>query len=248
MAVSWYDAELIGQKVEATGINRFWFQIKSDVPLSYDPGQFFTLDLPIGEKRIDRWRSYTIANQFDGSNIVEFIISYKKNGLASEYFFNEINKGDTVKLKGPEGTFVLPKAKDQRIVMLAAGTGIAPFRAMLQELSSQGHSYPSIDLYFGTKTEKTILYLEELEDWAHFVERLTIHVCFSRESKIPKTKSKLNYHLGYIHPVYLSQQKAASKNTQYLICGWSAMIDESVAHLMNTMKVSREQIRYELFG
>ncbi|NOT37847.1 MAG: FAD-dependent oxidoreductase [Saprospiraceae bacterium] len=244
----WYDAELIGSREETKGTNRFWFKILHDKPLDYQAGQFFTFDLPTGEKRLDRWRSYTIANTFDNSNIIELIISYKKNGLASEYFFNEINKGDKIKFKGPEGTFVLPDAKDHSIIMLATGTGLAPFRAMLQKIDKEKLHYNSLHLIFGTRKEKDILYYEELEDFAHFIENLHIDICLSRENKLPKNTKNMHFHSGYIHPIYLNLDKKKINNSTFMICGWNTMLDEAVANLITKMNVDKKKIKLEMFG
>lgn len=50
MPTIWHEAELIGQKEEAKGTNRFWFRILEDTPLHYEAGQFLTFDLPTGDK------------------------------------------------------------------------------------------------------------------------------------------------------------------------------------------------------
>lgn len=244
----WYDVEFIGSREETKGTNRFWFKILHDSPLEYESGQFFTFDLPTGEKRLDRWRSYTISNAFDGSNIIELCISYKKNGLASEYFFNEINKGDKIKFKGPEGTFILPESKDNSLILLATGTGIAPFRAMLQTVDKQKLSYKTIHLIFGTRKAKDILYLEELEDFGHFINNMKIDICLSRETKLPSSTKEIQYHTGYIHPIYQAFDKKKINESTFMICGWTNMIDEALANLLTKMNVDKKKIKLEMFG
>lgn len=250
MPTEWFDLEFIGQKVEVSGTNRFWFRKVDAEPLHYLPGQFLVFDLPTGEKRADRWRSYSIANISDGSNIVEICVTFKNGGKASDYLFNEINKGDIISCKGPDGSFLLPENHDQHLVFLASGSGIVPFRCMLQNMSYNGNPYKSITLYFGVRKEKTILYREELEDWAHFVDKFTAHICFSQEEHLPKSSSELQYHLGYIHPIYLADltKKAKLKNTHFLVCGWSIMTDEAITHLTNTLEVPKNKIQCELYG
>ncbi|MBK8154714.1 MAG: hypothetical protein IPK61_17825 [Saprospiraceae bacterium] len=68
----------------------------------------------------------------------------------------KINKGDTVSRKGPDGSFLLPENHDQHLFFLASGSGIVPFRCMLQDMSYNGNPYKSITLYFGVRKEKTI--------------------------------------------------------------------------------------------
>ncbi len=249
MTTNWHEAEFIGQKEETKGTNRFWLKVLSDNPVPYEAGQFFTFDLPTGEKRADRWRSYSIANRYDESKLIELCISYKKNGLASEFFFNEVNKGDKLKLKGPEGVFTLPQDLTKPIFMLCTGTGIVPFRAMLQEIEKKQLQVSNLHLIFGTRKEKDILFYEELQDFAHFIDGLKISICLSRESKLPKKKYKnITFFEGYIHPVYLKDNMAKDSNALFMICGWSKMIDEAVVHLIKDLGVDRRQIKMELFG
>lgn len=247
MQATWYDAEFMGQKVESPTTNRFWFKLHHDNPIQYKAGQFLTFDLPVSDKRLERWKSYSIANRYDGSNAIELGITYKKGGIASNYFFDTLNKGDMIRCKGPEGNFVLPSDTNQKLIMVATGSGIVPFRCMMQEIAATQNQYPEIHLIFGTRKEKDILYLEELEDWAHFIPNFRVSVCLSKSATPPKKKNHINYHNGYVHQVYLNEYKNPN-NCQFLLCGWTNMIDEAVLHLMKEMDVKKEKIKYELFG
>ena len=53
--------------------------------------------------------------------------------------------------------------------MIAAGTGIAPFRGFIQERATQsvcGREVGETRLYFGCRTEDDLLYAKELEKWS----------------------------------------------------------------------------------
>ncbi|MBK6824977.1 MAG: FAD-dependent oxidoreductase [Saprospiraceae bacterium] len=244
----WHEAEFIGQKMESSTTRRFWFKIKSEQVLQYDAGQFFTFDLPLGQKRAERWRSYSIANACDGSNMFELCISYKKNGLASKYFFEDINKGDVLKFKGPDGGFVLPKDNNHSLMMICTGAGVVPFRSMIQDVEKNKLKYKSIHLIFGVRKEKDILYYEEIIDWCKYLENFKASICLSRETKLPTNTDNLTFYNGYVHPVYLNEKYQSPKDNLFMICGWTEIIDETVLHLLNELKVDRTQIKYELFG
>lgn len=59
---------------------------------------------------------------------------------------------------------------------------------MLQEIAASGNPYDEIHLIFGIRKEKDILYLEELEDWSHFIPFLNVVFVFLRRVKFPKQK------------------------------------------------------------
>lgn len=246
--MKWYDAELIGQKAETPTTRRYWFKLKSDTPVEYDAGQFFVFDLPTGDKRKDRWRSYSIGNAFDGSNLIELCISYLKNGLASEYFFETINKGDILKCKGPEGGFVLNDRITHPLVMICTGTGIAPFRAMIQKMEKQSLHYPEVHLIFGTRKAKDILYFEDIQDWCNYIPGFKATICLSREKTLPSNHKNLEFRSGYIHQAYLKEHSLDKLKSHFMICGWTKIIDEVVSNLILQLKVDRSQIKYELFG
>ena len=86
--------------------NIFKLRIESDEPFSFKAGQFVTFDLPIGEKRLERWRSYSIASAPSTDNIIELCIVKVENGRASNYLFNDVEVGTELKMKGPGVPFV----------------------------------------------------------------------------------------------------------------------------------------------
>ncbi|KAK4664731.1 uncharacterized protein QC763_506770 [Podospora pseudopauciseta] len=106
------------------------------------------------------------------------------NGVASSYLSSR-KIGDEISCLVRPTTlpFQLPKDISKPIVMVAAGSGIAPMRGVLQEraeLMKQGGEFGEAVLFFGCRDEeKDYLYKEELERW----ERggvVRVVPCFSR--------------------------------------------------------------------
>ena len=66
------------------------------------------------------------------------------------------------------------------IVMIAAGTGIAPFRGFIQERAAQlvcGRDIGPTILYYGCRTEQDFLYSNEFDKWSKF-GAVQIKICF----------------------------------------------------------------------
>lgn len=114
-------------------------------------------------KRLNRWRSYSIANRPYGTNILEFCIVKSQDGPGTRFLFEEVQVGSVLKFKGPDGGFVIPANLDVEIIMLCTGTGVAPFRSMIHHLVENKIPFRSIHLIFGTRTENSILYRDEFE-------------------------------------------------------------------------------------
>lgn len=248
----WHSLQLQQTIQETANTKRFIFLVESADLLSYQPGQFITCDLPIGEKRLQRWRSYSIANRCDETQQIEFCISCKKDGPASEYFFHKIQKGDIIKAKGPEGTFILPQKENLQLVLICTGTGMAPYRAMLQEILHSGHSFNAIHLIFGCRKVEDILYRKEWALWSDAIPNFYGTICLSREEKLNvEDFPGVRFINSYVHAAYLeflNDNTLPREQTIFMLCGWQEMIDEAIAKLYLEQKIPREQIRFELFG
>ena len=99
MTKKWFDSKVIKIEDESSTTKRFWVQVEGDEIVDFKAGQFVTLDLPISDKRTKRWRSYSIANAPDQSNILEFCIVLLKGGAGTTYFFEEVKIGSSIKFK-----------------------------------------------------------------------------------------------------------------------------------------------------
>lgn len=238
---TWYNAKIINILDETSFVKRFFLEVLDVNLFDFKAGQFITFDLPIGEKRLQRWRSYSIASAPNESNIIELCIVRLEGGLGTDYLFEQAKIGTFLKFKGPDGTFCLPENLDRNIVMICTGTGLAPFRSMLFDVFQHQKAHKKLHLIFGCRFEKDILYRSELEALSKNNSTFTYDIALSREV-IEET------YQGYVHQIYLEKYENNIENTLFYICGWSKMIDECVANLLLKMGCDRKQIIYELYG
>ena len=87
------------------------------------------------------------------------------NGVASNYIC-DLKPGDRVNITGPVGKhFTLPLDDSLNLIMMAAGTGIAPFRAFLKHVYEEHSGWRGqIRLYYGVKTQNELMYMNETND------------------------------------------------------------------------------------
>ena len=117
--------------------------------LRYLPGQYINVLGPDGLKR-----AYSIANAAPGTvGPVELHIRAVEGGAMSAYWFGRAQANDLLRLHGPLGTFFLRDAAGEHVVFLATGTGIAPVKAMLEQLATMpGDKRPaSVTVYWGCR-------------------------------------------------------------------------------------------------
>jgi CDP-4-dehydro-6-deoxyglucose reductase len=98
--------------------------------LPYLPGQYIDV-IARGVRR-----SYSVANSPREDGLLHLHIRNYPGGVLSKYFFEEAKAGDLLRLQAPLGTFFFRDAAEGPLLFLATGTGIAPIKAMLEELAA----------------------------------------------------------------------------------------------------------------
>lgn len=248
MPWKWYDSKIVKIEDQSPTTKRFWLEVESEEQLRFTAGQFVTMDLPISEKRLHRWRSYSIANAPNGNNQLEFCIVNLDGGAATNYLFNEVKVGSPIRFKGPDGTFTLPEPLDKDLVLICTGTGVAPFRSMIWDLFLHNKPHRDIHLIFGTRHADGILYRDEFERLQREMPGFRYSVALSREADLRPEDVPFEVVSGYVHQIYLRHYRQVRPDLDFYLCGWSNMIDDAVAHLIVELGYDKKQVHYELYG
>jgi ferredoxin-NADP reductase len=223
---------------EADQTRRFLIEIPELEKFDFTPGQFVTLDLPIHEQASKRWRSYSIASWPNGTNVFELVIVLLEGGAGTNYLFNYCSVGTELILRGALGVFTLPEKLDKDIYLICTGTGIAPFRSMINYINIHNTPHQDIYLIFGCRKKANLLYYEEMQRLTTLVPDFHYLPTLSRE--------EWEGHTGYVHSIYeeLTQYK---KPSAFFLCGWKNMIDEAKQRIL-ALGYDRKSIHQELYG
>lgn len=248
MPTTWYEGKISRIEARSSNTRSFWIEVPELEHFDFKAGQFITMDLPIHEKRLQRWRSYSIASAPDGTNVFELCIVRLEGGLATRYLFEEVEVGSTIRFKGPGGAFVLPETLDKDLVMICTGTGVAPFRSMLLDIQNRGIPHRNLHLIFGTRYRDGILYEREFETLMQQMPGFTFSAALSREHDPELLKAPFELRQGYVHQYYLEAYKEKREDALFLLCGWATMVDEAVLRLTEELGYPPAQIRSELYG
>jgi len=249
MAVEpWRTGKVIRIADETYNTRRFWIEVPELEKFDFKAGQFVTLDLPIHEKPNKRWRSYSIASWPDGSNVFELLIVLLEGGAGSTYIFNEIKEGSEFTYRGPQGVFTLPQVIDRDLFFVCTGTGIAPFRSMANYIQLHNIEHQNIYLIFGCRTQRDLLYHDEMKAMENKLENFIYMPTLSREG--------WDGYKGYVHSLYeeiCNRNKEACEDLQevkpakFYLCGWKAMIDDAKKKIVE-LGYDRKAIHQELYG
>lgn len=105
-----------------------------------------------------------------------------RKGVTSTMFADRINPGQTVHVfvQRSHG-FTVPADNAEPMIMIGPGTGIAPFRAFLEEREARGATGRNW-LFFGDRHEQSdFLYRNELESWQRSGLLTQLSLAFSRD-------------------------------------------------------------------
>ena len=136
------------------------------------------------------WNTEVITLTFDILQSPAFSGCGQHYGVASNYLSN-LKQGEqiTCSVRPSNVRFHPPADTEVPMVMIAAGTGIAPFRGFIQERAAQlvsGRKVGRTLLYFGCRSEEYYLYKDELEKWKKF-DAVEVKLAFSRQPNVEKT-------------------------------------------------------------
>lgn len=233
----WRKAKVIRIEEYNPATKRFWIQVPELEKFDFVPGQFITLDLPIHDEPARRWRNYSIASWPDGTNVFELVIILLPGGAGTTYLFNEIKVGSEITVRGAQGIFVLPPQLDKDIFLICTGTGLAPFRGMINYIHLHNIPFKNIYLIFGCRKKENLLYYDELKQLQEKTPGFHYIPTLSRENWEDRQ--------GYVHPVYeeLCRQKQPA---HFFLCGWQNMMEDAKKKIVE-MGYDTKTIHQEFF-
>ena len=130
----------------------------------FKAGQFISFEMPKEGHPYPVTRPYSIASPPSISNRVLLLFNLVSGGPGSSYLYG-LREGDPATFKGPAGSFHLREDPTKRIVFVATGTGIAPFRSMILSALERDGTQPLM-LFWGVRSERDLYYQDELQDLA----------------------------------------------------------------------------------
>jgi len=179
-------------------------------------------------------RSYSIGGIENGNMIVFYIKKYEQ-GLMSEYLFNHAKSDDLLRIEGPFGTFFLRQQSKKNLILLATGTGIAPFISILTDARcTETLKNRNIYLFHGGRLKEDLILKT-------FLEKQQIHYfpVLSRENSS-------GCHNGYIQDVIINQNLDLANATVYA-CGSNSMIESAKKLLIEKKSLSVNQFYSDAF-
>ena len=190
----------------AREVKHLVFEALHTEDLAFTPGQFVSIQRQFGEKTITR--AYSIASP-PGGNRFALCLNKVQDGLMSPWLF-ALEPGETVEMRPPLGYFTWREPVHDSI-LVATGTGVAPFRSMLMSLLPQ---WPAalITLVLGVRYEETLLYRDE------FVDMQRAYPFFRFEPVLSRPADTWMGRTGHVQP-HVLELVGERRDFNIYICG-----------------------------
>jgi len=221
LAIVQFPLKLVSRRMLAPTVAHLGFARADGQPFAFVPGQFLQVHFRYGDGTPAK-RSYSLAGP---AGTIEIAVSYVAGGAATA-LFEGLEIGDSIDASGPYGRFcLLPGDENRRYLLVATGTGVTPYRAMLPQIEAlvPGRGLRVV-LLQGARSPGELLYGEEFRAFAdahpaHF----RYLPCLSRELP-PQPHPDMRH--GYVQQFLAECAPDPASDIVYL-CGNPNMVDAS---------------------
>ena len=217
------------------------FVFKPSQRLAYEPGQYmeFTLGHAKPDSRGNR-RYFTLASSPTEENL-RLGVRFYENGSSFKQALYRID-GRTNMLAGQiAGDFMLPRDPEQKLVFIAGGIGITPYRSMLKYLLDMGQRR-DIALFYVNRTADEIAYKDILSE-AQTKLGIKVFYTLTNMKAIPRNWSGLS---GRINEQMILKAVPDYDERTFYLSGPPAMV-RAYENVLKNMRVRHDQIKKDFF-
>jgi len=199
---------------------------------SFLPGQYVNVLVPGTDQR----RSYSCSSP-PGAETLGFLVRNIPPGVMSSYLRDKAVPGTPVEFSGPAGGFYLREIK-RPLLLLAGGTGLAPFLSMLGKISEIRTEHP-VQLVYGVTNDVDLVGIEQLEEFAIKIPGFSFVTCVAAaDSAHPRR----GYVMAHVESGYLN-----GGDVDVYLCGPPPMVD-AVRAWLGEQSVTPANFYYEKFA
>lgn len=222
MKIITFPITLVESYMISPKVKHFIFEAAHQPPFDYKPGQFITIHFEKDGNQLKR--SYSIANQPEQNNRIEFAAGYVEGGPGTDLLFN-LKPGEQIHVNGPFGRLILKDESPKRYIFVATSTGVTPYRAMIPALNALLQANPHLEIIIlqGVQHKDEILYANEFRAFAQAHDHVSFKACLSREEVANLDQDEK---AGYVQLCFEELAVNPDSDLVYL-CGNPGMIDNA---------------------
>ncbi|TLS41470.1 flavohemoprotein [Streptomyces montanus] len=164
-APAWWYAEVVSHDLRTRDVAVI--TLRPDQPYPFLAGQYTSLETPWWPRV---WRHYSFATAPRSDGLLSFHVKAIPAGWVSNALVHRARPGDIVRLGPPAGSMTVDHTTDSGLLCLGGGTGIAPIKALVEDVAEHGARRP-VEVFYGARTDHdlydidTMLRLQQIHPW-----------------------------------------------------------------------------------
>ncbi|WP_234360327.1 globin domain-containing protein [Streptomyces sp. DSM 15324] len=164
-APPWWQAEVVSHDLRTPDIAVL--TLRPDQPYPFRAGQYASLETPWWPRI---WRHFSFASAPRSDGLLAFHVKAVPAGWVSNALVHRARPGDVVRLGPPAGSMTVDHTRDSGLLCLGGGTGIAPIKALVEDVAEHGARRP-VEVFYGARSNHdlydidTMLRLQQAHSW-----------------------------------------------------------------------------------
>ncbi|MFG2207085.1 globin domain-containing protein [Streptomyces sp. NPDC048638] len=165
VAPAWWQAEVVSHELRTPDVAVV--TVRPDQPYPFLAGQYTSLETPWWPRI---WRHYSFASAPRSDGLLSFHVKAVPAGWVSNAMVHRARPGDVIRLGAPAGSMTVDHATGNGLLCVGGGTGIAPIKALIEDVAQHGSRRP-VEVFYGARTDHglydidTMLRLEQTHPW-----------------------------------------------------------------------------------
>lgn len=207
------------EKVQVAA-NTFEYIFTTNQKLNYKPGQYLEWTLPHSRPDLRGNRRYFTIASSPTEPELRLGVRIEPKGSTFKHKLTDITPNDTMVASQLTGDFTMPEDTEKKLVFIAGGIGITPFRSMVKYLIDKQEKR-SIVLFYANKTQDEIAYRDVFTQAQNAIGLKIVYVLSDREHIPAGWTGKA----GRINEEMLTQEVPDYKERTFYLSGPNAMVD-----------------------
>ncbi|MFF9428602.1 globin domain-containing protein [Streptomyces sp. NPDC014746] len=164
-APAWWQAEVVAHDMRTKDVAIV--TVRPEQPYPFLAGQYTALETPWWPRV---WRHYSFASAPRSDGLLSFHVKAVPAGWVSNALVHRARPGDVLRLGPPTGSMTVDHTTDSGLLCLGGGTGIAPIKALVEDVVQHGRRR-SVDVFYGARRNDdlydfdTMLRLQQTHSW-----------------------------------------------------------------------------------
>lgn len=152
----WWRAEIVSHERRTSDVAVL--TVRPDQPYPFLAGQYASLETPWWPRV---WRHYSFSSTPRPDGLLSFHIRAVPAGWVSNALVNRARPGDVIRLGPAAGSMIVDHSTDNGLLCLGGGTGIAPIKALVEDVAEHGRRRP-VEVFYGARNGRDLYDLDSM--------------------------------------------------------------------------------------